>query len=401
MIVLRRVHSLSLSRMHARASSASGKFIQRGEGIIVRQMWVTALFTRGMLHRQSYNFLLLYLLGNAAQENSAIIAFQRKMCTQTLLPQENILSNISSPECGVFNFPENITITEIQCGVLYSVNIFWNGISDVHGNTTIAWCGDEDEGVVYDISHVPHLVEFHHLERIIDIAVTFSNIGCSKTTLTHYIVERVLTSVSLKAQKLVIESRKCVSNPKRYEYRIVATLLSNSSALDLGNISFSSTLEYDVGDLLLPNKLYLVNVKLAEEHSDIAIDEMNTTIQLDTSLNNGDATCQTDPVIIGVGVAGGFLGGVLIGIVATVFLMVSFSRKKRTRVETVAGTGYSCVGDVSMAVRALYQLKTSSVVYDTVTGNNSTTDIESSQNVAYRSPQTVPNPAYGELSLTD
>lgn len=100
-------------------------------------------------------------------------------------------------------------------------------------------------------------------------------------------MERVLTSVSLKAQKLVIESRKCVSNPKRYEYRIVATLLSNSSALDLGNISFSSTIVYDVGDLLLSNKLYSVNVKLAEEHSDIAIDEMNTTIQLDTSLNNG------------------------------------------------------------------------------------------------------------------
>ena len=127
-----------------------------------------------------------------------------------------------------------------------------------------------------------------------EIAVTLSSAFCIKTTVTHYLgktvflscgvchslhiysaVEGVLTSVSLRSRTLVIESRDCIASPENY--RIVVTSTDTPST-ELVNISFSPTIEHDVGDVVRPNTQYTIRVQIVEKSSNTTTDEMTTTV---------------------------------------------------------------------------------------------------------------------------
>ena len=140
-----------------------------------------------------------------------------------------------------------------------------------------------------------HLLTLDYSETgPVEIAVTFSSAVCNKTTVTHYLgktvflscgvchslhiysaVERVLTSVSLRSRTLVIESRDCIASPENY--RIVVTSTDTPST-ELVNVSFSPTIEHDVGDVVRPNTQYTIRVQIVETTSGAVIDHNTTTI---------------------------------------------------------------------------------------------------------------------------
>ena len=128
--------------------------------------------------------------------------------------------------------------------------------------------------------------------------MTFSSAVCNKTTVTHYLgktvflsfgvchslhiysaVEGVLTSVSLRSRILVIESRDCIASPENY--RIVVTS-TNTPSTELVNVSFSPTIEHDVGDVVRPNTQCTIRVQIIEITSGDIIDQNTTTIVSDT-----------------------------------------------------------------------------------------------------------------------
>ena len=140
-----------------------------------------------------------------------------------------------------------------------------------------------------------HLLTLDYSETgPVEIIVTFSSAVCNKTTVTHYLgktvflscgvchslhiysaVEGVLTSVSLRSRTLVIESRDCIAGPENY--RIVVTSPDTPST-ELVNVSFSPTIEHDVGDVVRPNTQYTIRVQIVETSSGDIIDQNTTTI---------------------------------------------------------------------------------------------------------------------------
>ena len=87
----------------------------------------------------------------------------------------------------------------------------------------------------------------------------------------------MLTDISLNTS-LIIESRDCIASPENYT--LVVTFTNTHTELRQSvNISFKSTVEHDVGDMLMADTVYLIIVVLVETTSDTVIDEMNTTIR--------------------------------------------------------------------------------------------------------------------------
>ena len=165
-------------------------------------------------------------------------------------------------------------------------------------NTTISWHGVHSSGATrYErgSSEDSHLLTLDYSETgPVEIAVTFSSAVCNKTTVTHYLgktvflscgvchslhiysaVEGVLTSVSLRSRTLVIESRDCIASPENY--RIVVTSTDTPST-ELVNVSFSPTIEHDVGDVVRPNTQYTITVVLVETTSNTIVEERNEVI---------------------------------------------------------------------------------------------------------------------------
>ena len=164
-------------------------------------------------------------------------------------------------------------------------------------STTISWHGVHSSGATHyerGSSEDTHPLTLDYSETgPVEIAVTFSSAVCNKTTVTHYLgktvflscgvchslhiysaVEGVLTSVSLGSRTLVIESRDCIASPENY--RIVVTSTDTPST-ELVNVSFSPTIEHDVGDVVRPNTQYTIRVQIVEITSGDIIDEMNTS----------------------------------------------------------------------------------------------------------------------------
>ena len=126
-----------------------------------------------------------------------------------------------------------------------------------------------------------------------EIAVTFCSEVCNKTTVTNYtsktdvlmytvftaspyIVERVLTGVSLRDKSLlVIESRDCIARPENY--RIVVTS-TDMTLTQLVNVTFNQIIEHDVGGLVEPGSQYTIRVEMVESTSGVVIDERDYTI---------------------------------------------------------------------------------------------------------------------------
>ena len=167
---------------------------------------------------------------------------------------------------------------------------------------TISWHGVHSSGATHyerGSSEDSHLLTLDYSETgPVEIAVIFSSAVCNKTTVTHYLsktvflscgvchslhiysaVEEVLTSVPLRSRTLVIESRDCIASPENY--RIVVTSTDTPST-ELVNVSFSPTIEHDVGDVVRPNTHYTIRVEIIEITSDTIIDHNTTTIVSDT-----------------------------------------------------------------------------------------------------------------------
>ena len=163
---------------------------------------------------------------------------------------------------------------------------------------TISWHGIDSSGATHyerGSSEDSHLLTLDYSETgPVEIAVTFSSAVCNKTTVTHYLgktvflscgvchslhiysaVEGVLTSVSLRSRTLVIESRDCIASPENY--RIVVTSTDTPST-ELVNVSFSPTIEHDVGDVVRSNTQYTIRVQIVETSSGDIIDQNTTTI---------------------------------------------------------------------------------------------------------------------------
>ena len=163
-------------------------------------------------------------------------------------------------------------------------------------NTTISWHGNSG-ATHYErgSSEDSHLLTLDYSENgPVEIAVTFSSAVCNKTTVIHYLgktvflscgvchslhiysaVEGVLTSVSLRSRTLVIESRDCIASPENY--RIVVTS-TDTPFTELVNVSFSPTIEHDVGDVVRPNTQYTITVVLVETTSNTIVEERNEVI---------------------------------------------------------------------------------------------------------------------------
>ena len=175
--------------------------------------------------------------------------------------------------------------------------------------TTISWSGVHSSGATHYERGDSHLLTLDYSETgPVEIAVTFSSAVCNKTTVTHYLgktvflscgvchslhiysaVEGVLTSASLRSRTLVIESRDCIASPENY--RIVVTSTDTPST-ELVNISFSPTIEHDVGDVVRPNTQYTIRVQIVETSSDVIIDEMSTAIMYTTAIETPSETSQ-------------------------------------------------------------------------------------------------------------
>ena len=209
--------------------------------------------------------------------------------------------------------PENVRVAERSCGQKHVVSISWKVCNlcyevkcflkfqqseKVALNTTISWRGVHSSGATHyerGSSEDSHLLTLDYSETgPVEIAVTFSSAVCNKTTVTHYLgktvflscgvchslhiysaVEGVLTSVSLRSRTLVIESRDCIASPENY--RIVVTSTDTPST-ELVNVSFSPTIEHDVGDVVRPNTQYTITVVLVETTSNTIVEERNEVI---------------------------------------------------------------------------------------------------------------------------
>ena len=179
------------------------------------------------------------------------------------------------------------------CTIFHSQNGDMESMS-----TTISWHGVNSSGATHyerGSSENSHLLTLDYSETgPVEIAVTFSGAVCNKTTVTHYLgktvflscgvchslhiysaVEGVLTSVSLRSRTLVIESRDCIASPENC--RIVVTSTDTPST-ELVNVSFSPTIEHDVGDVVRPNTQYTIRVQILETSSGAVIDHNTTTI---------------------------------------------------------------------------------------------------------------------------
>jgi hypothetical protein len=158
----------------------------------------------------------------------------------------------------------------------------------------------------------------------VEIAVTFSSAVCNKTTITHYLVEGVLTSVYLRSRTLVIESRDCIASPENYTI-FIATPTTRV------NVSFNTTVEYDdVGEV---SPADVITVQLVETTSNTIIDERNYTITYPTSTET-PMLMPTEPGVMGAvkrntnsavkQIAAGVVGGV-VGLLVIVAVSVSLA----------------------------------------------------------------------------
>ncbi|CAI8053492.1 hypothetical protein GBAR_LOCUS29246 [Geodia barretti] len=168
-------------------------------------------------------------------------------------------------------FPESVTAVEEECG---HINLTWKSNHVIEPvNTTISWRGVHSSGARHyerGSSEDSHLLTLDYSETgPVEIAVTFSSAVCNKTTVTHYLVEGVLTSVYLRSRTLVIESRDCVGD--RENYRIII-----ATPTTLVKVSFNATVEYDLGDIVSSGTE--ITVQLVETTSNTIIDEMTYTI---------------------------------------------------------------------------------------------------------------------------
>ena len=85
-------------------------------------------------------------------------------------------------------------------------------------------------------------------------------------------VETVLKDISLSSTALIIESRDCTASPENYRIVVSST---DTPYTELLNLSFSLTIEHDVGGLVAPGSQYTVRVQLIEITSDTVIDGRN------------------------------------------------------------------------------------------------------------------------------
>ena len=154
----------------------------------------------------------------------------------------------------------------------------------------------------------------------------------------------VLTSVSVSGTTLIIQSRDCIASPENY--RIVATFTDTST--ELVNVFFTSIIEHDVGDEVMPDTQYSITVVLVETTSNTVIDERTTSFTTPsqppsrgtTTDNMTDCACaqmneENEKVIVtsvSVGVCGVLLG-VVLGTVVTVTVFTVMRNKN-----TVGGT---------------------------------------------------------------
>jgi hypothetical protein len=180
-------------------------------------------------------------------------------------------------------FPENVRVVEEECG---RINVTWKSSHNMTSvNTTISWRGVHSSGARHyerGSSEDSHLLTLDYSETgPLEITVTFSSHVCSKSTVTHYLVEGVLKSVSLNSTTLVIESRDCIASPENY--RIVATSTEPLPVTELVNVSFSPVIEHDVGDVVMPNTQYSIRVVVVHTSSGTIINERNTTIMYNTT----------------------------------------------------------------------------------------------------------------------
>ena len=153
----------------------------------------------------------------------------------------------------------------------------------------------------------------------------------------------------------MIESRDCTASPENYRIVVSST---DTPYTELLNLSFSPTIEHDVGGLVAPGSQYTVRVQLIEITSDTVIDERNyTLVNTTTTADPGQITCvpgcvsggevmmydigvtdavqpttddadQTTYIAVGVGVTVGILLVLITGVVATVIVMLTVIRKK-------------------------------------------------------------------------
>ena len=181
---------------------------------------------------------------------------------------------------------------------LMKLKIDFQQSEEVAVNTTISWHVVHSSGATHyerSSSEESYLLTLDYFETgPVEIAVTFSSAVCNKTTVTHYLgktvflscgvchslhiysaVEGVLTSVSLRSRTLVIESRDCIASPENY--RIVVTSTDTPST-ELVNVSFSPTIEHDVGDVVRPNTQTTITVVLVETTSNTIVEERNEVI---------------------------------------------------------------------------------------------------------------------------
>ena len=160
-----------------------------------------------------------------------------------------------------------------------------------------------------------HLLQVNHpVTGMLEISVQYSSSVCEElssvlytgepsctlcqTTCTYVIplysllVEGVLTNISLDT-RLSIESRDCIASPENYI--LVVTFTNTDTELRQSvDISFNSIVEYDVGDMLMTDTVYLIIVELLETTTDTVIDEMNTTIRTPPESGESYSPCDRD-----------------------------------------------------------------------------------------------------------
>ncbi|CAI8018966.1 hypothetical protein GBAR_LOCUS11449 [Geodia barretti] len=187
---------------------------------------------------------------------------------------DGVLQNGESVTDCCLSFPGNVNAIEKECNI---VQVSWKGNPGAQGNVTISVDGSEraiSDPTYHErgSSEDSHLLTLDYSETgPVEIAVTFSSAVCNKTTVTHYLVEGVLTSVYLRSRTLVIESRDCIARPENYRI-IIATPTT------LVNVSFNATVEYDLGDIVSSGTV--ITVQLVETTSNTIIDEMTYTITM-------------------------------------------------------------------------------------------------------------------------
>jgi hypothetical protein len=223
-------------------------------------------------------------------------------------------------------FPENARATEEECGVQHLARVSWE---NNHVVPNISWHRVHgSEGILSERanSEGSHLLKLDYSETgPLEITVKFSSHVCSKSTVIHYLVEGVLTSVYLRSRTLVIESRdSCIASPENYTI-IIAT------PTKVVNVSFNATVEYDLGDIVSSGTV--ITVQLVETTSNTIIDERNYTITYPTSTET-PMLMPTEPGVMGAvkrntnsavkQIAAGVVGGV-VGLLVIVAVSVSLA----------------------------------------------------------------------------